>query len=144
MEKSCPACSARMIDSPNAPGAWGCPSCGGVWAGIGVANRFVSTLDPAVKELAHLSERAAGEGRPRFLQHRACPDCRCWLASRVVRDITLDVCTNHGTWFDRGELAAINGERQPDSIPPSSGPPSSGVGDVAIGALGVLFAFLDD
>ena len=142
-----------MIDSPDAPGAWGCSGCGGVWAGIGTANRFVSTLDPAVKELANLTEHAARTQptNPQLLQRRACPDCRCWLNAREIRGITLDVCNMHGTWFDRGELAAINGERRPEpAVPTSAGassPPASSRldgADIAIGAVALLFAFFDD
>lgn len=154
--KVCPACAARMIDGPDCPEAWACTACGGVWAGTGPANRVLSVLDPAVRELAHAAERNAATTRERPPQARArcCPDCRAPLAVRELAGIGVDVCPEHGTWFDRGELQRVADRRAGKNAAANDHAPNSAkwkpdvatnvAADVAVGALGLFFSVLGD
>ncbi len=38
---------------------------------------------------------------------RACPACGTGLSRIAIRDIIVDSCSAHGTWFDRGEIEAV-------------------------------------
>ncbi|MBX3187814.1 MAG: zf-TFIIB domain-containing protein [Labilithrix sp.] len=153
--KACPACGSRMIDAPDAPGAWGCTSCGGVWAGISAANRAASILDPAVRQLADAAAQNAASttSRARSAQVRSCPDCRAPLAPRELAAVSLDVCREHGTWFDRGELQRVAHERLGTKTANDDDPksarwkPDTGTelaADLAIGAVALFFSILSD
>lgn len=142
-----------MIDAPDTHcAAWGCTSCGGVWAGIGAANRVVSILDPAVRDLAVAAETLARAAPPqrRTPPLRRCPDCNATLAFREVGGVTVDFCAEHGTWFDRGELQRVADERlgkKPEADPSSArwkpDVAADVAADVAVGASGLFFEVLD-
>jgi Zn-finger nucleic acid-binding protein len=108
-ERKCPGCASRMIESPEARGAWGCTSCGGVWAGVSLANEVASVLDPAMRELADAAGRTADARRSRMPEpgERRCPECRVQLTWRELAGVEVDVCSEHGTWFDHGELQRV-------------------------------------
>jgi Zn-finger nucleic acid-binding protein len=156
MEKACPSCTGRMIEGPNSHGAWGCTACGGVWAGKTVSHHVASVLDPGVRDLADVAQSYAEKqrgSRPGQVP-RTCPECRSPLNERALGSVTVDVCTPHGTWFDRGELQRVADERQgkkpapPKNEKKESGPPSHRgeelATDLAAGALGLLFAIITD
>ena len=106
----------------------GCPRCGqgliryaredvalvrcwgghGVWIDNALSHRLASRAVPrsVVDELAQLEAHAppwdaAAPG--------ACPECRQPLQSYLVElgQLVVDVCKQHGTWLDGGELARI-------------------------------------
>ena len=158
---TCPACAGRMIDGPESRGAWGCTQCGGVWAGMGVANQVASVLDPRVRELADVAQGFADKqrgARPIPIP-RVCPECRAPLTERELGAVTVDICATHGTWFDRGELQRVSDERRGKKKPATaaskerekeeeSGFPSHRqenlAADLALGGIWLLFAFITD
>lgn len=146
-----------MIEGLESRGAWACAACGGVWAGMGVSSRVVSILEPAVRELADVAERHASTAKSQAkpARMRSCPDCRAQLTVRALGAVFVDVCREHGTWFDQGELQRVADERlgkkpkPPDEEGPASArwKPDTGTelaADVAIGALGLFFEILSD
>jgi Zn-finger nucleic acid-binding protein len=35
----------------------------------------------------------------------ACPECRAAMAVRIIEGVEVDLCDDHGAWFDGGELS---------------------------------------
>lgn len=96
----------------------GCRTCCGLWlsndASVGVAR---GTLHPEVVALAtrvdaHQAELVVAQADYRQAAApsvRLCPCCRATLAKSYVsrQRIELDVCAEHGTWFERYELRRV-------------------------------------
>lgn len=132
--RHCPHCGARAdrvddLDAPEIP----CPrceeplsastvgevrirpcgACGGIWIDRETLNRLLSErADGAAPLLAAIPAAAAGGvvdagGEVRYVP---CPDCRKLMTRRQFSrsaKVVLDVCRDHGTWFDRDELSRI-------------------------------------
>jgi hypothetical protein len=45
---------------------------------------------------------------------RPCPDCEAEMGRALVFGIEVDACAQHGTWFDRTELATLIARVLPD------------------------------
>lgn len=91
----------------------GCAGCGGVWLDNAMATRLLERIG-AARDATELADRAASNALVPFPAHAErppCPTCGASMdASRVGGDsgeVLVDVCTLHGTWFDRNELQAI-------------------------------------
>ncbi len=116
--RACPACGEELL--PIGPAEertgyranvkWfviGCPRCGGVWTDNTASQRVASSLDPEIVGAAVEAEEHAaqvGAPLPDDSKPRVCPECGGGLARVVSMGTRLDVCAQHGTWFDRGEL----------------------------------------
>jgi hypothetical protein len=94
-----------------APTSWvvfGCTGCGGVWTDAAAAKHVEAALDAPILALA---ERAAANFADRPLPNdvggRGCPTCGGALRRVKLATTDLDVCRDHGTWFDRGELERV-------------------------------------
>jgi Zn-finger nucleic acid-binding protein len=85
-----------------------CGSCGGAWLDHATAKRAIAerSLVPA-----HLSEAASARASwPRASgRERSCPVCSARLEATVVPDarVILDVCYEHGAWFDPHEMRPV-------------------------------------
>lgn len=101
----------------------GCGACGGVWLTHGAASRVMSGR---VLQASRLADQLAGKTKPNpaLLAQRAhCPECRTELARVHTVGVEIDVCAEHGTWFDRGEL-----DRLMDAVAPPAPKPTLSVG----------------
>ena len=70
-----------------------------------------AVLDPELVDLGDRAERNRAGGGPLPVDapgSRACPDCRAPLVRVNIASTNLDVCSLHGTWFDRGELQRVS------------------------------------
>src|SRR5688572_20102787 len=95
-----------------------CRACGGVWLDNASTQKLVQAkLSEAAVTTARLVsenlETAANTPYRRRAQpseERPCPMCRKPLVESVVPEIgaKVDVCAEHGTWFDRYELHAVH------------------------------------
>jgi Zn-finger nucleic acid-binding protein len=105
----CPRCDRPLFEA-DAQGVvlLGCGMCGGIWLDNTSAQRVVTTLDTQVVELANRAS-AHASATPERLPAGRCAVCQCIMGrTRVTRLLVeVDVCPEHGTWFDRGELATI-------------------------------------
>jgi Zn-finger nucleic acid-binding protein len=109
--KCCPACGQKLLAAPPRPTLLFCEVCGGIWTDNATSTIIVQKLDEQLIELsnaaADLSAQRVGEPLAPDVPGRRCPDCEGVL-ERVHRASTnIDVCTMHGTWFDRGELSRV-------------------------------------
>jgi Zn-finger nucleic acid-binding protein len=106
-ELRCPHCRKRLVQVI-AEGVElnGCGGCGGIWVDNESARRVLAKPEEVFSDLA----RRAGENA----KHRgvrdpnpSCPECTAVLDRAVSRGIELDVCPEHGTWFDAFELVCL-------------------------------------
>jgi Zn-finger nucleic acid-binding protein len=95
----------------------GCGQCGGIWLDNASAQAAVKQKDDAVMTLARrASQRASIPTETRDVI--ACPACKTTMGRVQRAGVTIDVCTMHGTWFDRNELGVVLGElRRPPMRP---------------------------
>jgi Zn-finger nucleic acid-binding protein len=104
----CPHCQRAFV-SVTVEGVvlHGCGACGGIWLD-NAGSRAV--LENPVGIFENLSSRAAQNARstrPRN-PRPPCPQCACVLERRWFHEaVQIDVCPDHGTWFDALELGAL-------------------------------------
>jgi len=153
--KPCPVCGDRYelnVRSVEASGVTvlECDHCAGVWVG----HRIFGLLEKRAKQDVDLwSEppepnpgRRSAQGGASF--YRACVDCGKLMNRRNYGDrsgVIVDVCREHGLWFDQGELedilawvragglegvrARILASASPASVAMPAAPPPSRAGD---------------
>lgn len=114
----CPSCQAPLAPAKAAntsswlTGCYGCSRCGGVWFDNNACSIIVHHLDPSLVEVASVYERtaAAAQGRSSTestTPSRVCPIGLERLATASVKDVDIDTCQKHGTWFDVSELRKV-------------------------------------
>ena len=115
-ELRCPHCKKRLVAAKVEDVELnGCTGCGGIWVDNGSAQAVVAKPRAIFEELA---VRAAANARGRLVRAErvACPACDASCDPTSVHGIALDVCAEHGTWFDAAELsslvAVLNGTRR--------------------------------
>lgn len=100
-----------------------CPRCGGALAAVGVPIGVALGCGPCAGVL--LDDAAFGHVRERMyasLAHRAparratfpdgsaalaCPACASHMTRTKIGEVEVDLCSRHGVWFDRDELATV-------------------------------------
>lgn len=90
--------------------ALGCAACGGVWLGPDASVHVMRGLgDQLEAEVASASEVTARASLNPVQDSgaRPCVQCANLMTRLVVKDVTVDTCAAHGTWFDRGEIAGV-------------------------------------
>ena len=114
---ACPACTERMMQLETlSTTVAGCLACGGIWVAH-VFGRMVleAKLADATKGFfRHVAEHATGPRPAGYRtagrrEERTCPDCREALVPQKFgrRGIMLDLCGQHGTFFDLREIDAV-------------------------------------
>lgn len=114
--KVCPRCRDRM--TPVVVGELSvndCGRCDGVWVDPPTFERLCSQREHATLEVLASGRGPRGaaapaRSRPERIRYRRCPDCGKFM-NRVnfarASGIVLDVCREHGTFFDPGELKRL-------------------------------------
>jgi len=109
----CPRCRAEMqaiVVGGNSLRE--CPKCEGIWADPESLRQICADRE---KQAAALGlPRTLGEGAPvqmeEHIRYLPCPSCNK-LMNRVnfasYSGVVVDVCREHGTWFDRDELRRV-------------------------------------
>jgi Zn-finger nucleic acid-binding protein len=88
-----------------------CGACGGVWVDNKLGAQIARIGNGVAKTVATMADAAA----QRAVDLEAainCPDCatpltRVAMPDYLNRPVDIDCCGQHGTWFDRGELATL-------------------------------------
>ena len=138
--ESCPACPGKLFPAPDRLGIHGCSACGGIWADNETSQLVAAVLDPELVDLADRAATAAARITKAPLPiagARGCPECRALLVRVNAGSTNLDVCTMHGTWFDRGELQRVSRVLDGDrgrQIPRAPGAGEWVVGNTALNA----------
>ena len=128
----CPACNGSLRAAHATHGVLSCDACGGVWTDDAATKALRTTRDGEItsvaKEAAAHAEGPIPPDRPR----RRCPECRNHLRKSTIAGVQVDSCSTHGTWFDRGEVEAIDAAAKK--------PGTTSFGDIATGVLEVFGA----
>lgn len=112
-ELRCPHCKKRLVGVEVEDATLhGCSGCGGIWIDNASARKI---LYAPLMSFTILSQRAAKNAKGGVRQPRpTCAACPAILDKTYVHEIELDICGEHGTWFDALELSrlttAIRGE----------------------------------
>jgi len=89
-----------------------CPHCEGLWTGAETLRQICAQGEKQAAVLGMATHLPAQEGAEieKQIRYLPCPVCGK-LMNRVnfanFSGVIVDVCTQHGTWFDRGELGRI-------------------------------------
>lgn len=117
----CPRCSAALFAGKVGHlDALGCGGCGGLWLDNAGSAAILERYDLDAERLARMVDGNAAkrEVRSPFEAVKgACPVCAGPLSPVDHRGVRLDFCVEHGTFFDRGELARIVEETKPALTP---------------------------
>jgi len=93
-----------------------CLACGGVWTDANASRRITTTVDRELVTIAKDAAKRASETDSTYArisdveQHsaRACPICAGTLECVRTGNVAIDVCAQHGTWFDKDELGRLS------------------------------------
>jgi Zn-finger nucleic acid-binding protein len=85
---------------------WACSMCGGVWLDGATGTQLVNKLDDVAVGMAEGAAQKATFRRGTMAAAK-CPACAALLERISLRGVQIDVCSQHGTWFDRGELQEV-------------------------------------
>lgn len=135
-ELKCPECAKRLVAARvEDVELHGCGGCGGIWVDNASARKIVAWPQRSYAELA----RRAGENARGARTRRQgpwvggyssppppleCPVCDARLDETRFLHLALDICPDHGTWFDAYELKGMV-ERLLNPLgpePPPTGP----------------------
>ncbi len=152
----CPRCATSLVDvHRHEVHLLACSGCGGVWMSGATLHRFAEALrarPEAIEAAQGVADRALFEMEPDG-EVIGCPSCKKPMAiTRHPSGVHLDVCAEHGVWFDRDELPQV--VHQPEGLvaveaaekrlvaaPPPPPPSSAGLdGDALVVAAEVVDA----
>jgi len=106
-ELRCPRCRKRLFTATvKEVELSACGGCGGIWIDNASARRVLADPEPIFAEMATRAGTNA-QARSTETKERICPACPSVLDKTRVHGIELDVCPDHGTWFDAFELAML-------------------------------------
>jgi Zn-finger nucleic acid-binding protein len=122
LEFRCPHCRKRLVGVRAAQVELnGCSTCGGIWIDNASARSVLQSPEGVFAELAQRAAQNATK-RQRTGTSAVCATCPALLDAVTTHGIDLDVCSEHGTWFDAYELAqlvrALRGEPPPHGAAP--------------------------
>jgi Zn-finger nucleic acid-binding protein len=108
IELRCPHCKKRLVTvKVGDVDLAGCGGCGGIWVDNASAKRLIASPQRVVIELADRASRNAKTQRPPRSATPTCPACPAILDRVRSHQIELDICQEHGTWFDTYELQGL-------------------------------------
>ena len=127
VDVSCPKCGGSMelltvSIPPREARMWKCAACAGMWldrracellVGGELADASRDFIRSAAPGNATLRSREGYREAASASREGQCPDCREPLASYVTDEkthgtrVALDVCRDHGTYFDQGEARTL-------------------------------------
>ena len=94
----CPRCGTEMMD---AVVGRACAQCRGLWISPGdVAVMAANMQTPPIPVPLPMRANDSREQLP-------CPTCREGMLTRNLFDVPIDICTQHGIWFDANELGLV-------------------------------------
>src|SRR5260221_2118090 len=104
----CPRCHRDLTaGTARERPVWACGVCGGVWLDGATGTELAAKLDDDAVGMAEGAAKKATFRRGTAGSTK-CPACAQPLARTSLRGVEIDVCSQHGTWFDRGELQEVS------------------------------------
>jgi Zn-finger nucleic acid-binding protein len=106
---ACPSCKQGLIEETYADTALEeCLACGGIFLDAEILDRLVDAREQRLSLAISLPVRdRVRDPRVRYVP---CPRCVTPMNRKIFgrsSGIVVDVCKEHGVWFDAGELAAV-------------------------------------
>ncbi|HEX4513587.1 MAG TPA: zf-TFIIB domain-containing protein [Polyangiaceae bacterium] len=106
-ELRCPRCRKRLFTATvKDVELSACAGCGGIWVANASARRVLSQPEDIFAEMATRAGNNA-TARATRAEERICPECPAVLDQTRTHGVELDLCEEHGTWFDAFELATL-------------------------------------
>ncbi len=107
----CPRCKVRL-DLINAGEALlrECHRCGGMWADADTFGSICTKAEMRSAVLGYIGERRMDREPQTVIRYVPCPDCGELMNRNnfaKVSGVILDICKEHGVWFDADELPSI-------------------------------------
>jgi Zn-finger nucleic acid-binding protein len=107
LEQRCPHCRKRLVTVHALDvELHGCGTCGGIWIDNESARKVLKSPEAIFAELAQRAGTNAKK-RDRAGAAATCAACPALLDGVTTHGIALDVCSEHGTWFDAYELTQL-------------------------------------
>lgn len=109
----CPKCAIPLIPQSIDEGSIGhCVTCNGVWVSVEEEKEIlqISPMVFTVDELRRFRLRYRSVQFPKDTRYVPCPDCGQLMNRKIWGShsgVIVDVCRDHGTWFDDGELEQV-------------------------------------
>jgi Zn-finger nucleic acid-binding protein len=110
--RNCPECRSPMVAvAVGATTLDECGACGGVFVDKPTFDRICTEREQqAVVLQVRLKAPRAPASAPRADRYWPCPDCGQLMNRQNfarISGVVLDVCRNHGVWFNHGELTRL-------------------------------------
>ena len=90
---------------------WECPACSGLWVDNETVQRLIAErLKPAPLLGTGITVPPPVRVRLSAVQYAPCPQCRTLMNRQNfahTSGVIVDVCSQHGTWFDADELRRV-------------------------------------
>lgn len=106
----CPRCGGTALGPAETDGVLlqGCAGCGGIWVDDESSRRLIAAPSAQAARLASVASRNARQDVDTS-STVVCPVCQKTMRHQDFPNarLRLDVCDAHGSWFDKGELAAL-------------------------------------
>jgi Zn-finger nucleic acid-binding protein len=107
----CPRCKTKLqslkIDTVQIRE---CEKCGGFWSGGSVFEELCNNREQQASVLGFIGSYVHTEPAPSAISYVPCPDCKLLMnRSNFARSsgVIIDMCKQHGVWFDASELQKI-------------------------------------
>ena len=109
---ACPGCKARLVHTSVSEAHLDqCHACGGVWVAQAEFEKMAADREERGEVLGALPGEAPKEAvHLEEVHYRPCPACgKLMNRSNYARTsgVVLDVCKDHGLWFDRDKLKRV-------------------------------------
>lgn len=87
-----------------------CERCGGFWSGVEEFETLCASKEKQASVTGFIGSYVHGDKAPPAVSYVPCPDCK-QLMNRSnfakASGVIIDLCKQHGVWFDAGELPKI-------------------------------------
>jgi Zn-finger nucleic acid-binding protein len=130
LAQHCPGCGAALAQVQEASSALACPecrsalaatelggvplhpchTCGGVWVAQKTFEQFAADRERRGGVMGSLPSAEAHPVRVETVRYRPCPQCAKLMNRQnyaQISGVVLDLCKDHGLWFDRDELKQV-------------------------------------
>ncbi len=110
-DRNCPRCRKELVSvSLGAATVLECERCLGLWLDVPSFEKICADREQQAAVLGAASHAPAGGPETNKVNYVPCPECS-QLMNRMnfarCSGVIVDVCKQHGTWFDRDELSRI-------------------------------------
>jgi len=104
----CPRCRiALSFGQARNVTLYGCGQCGGVWLDNACATRMVQAYEADALAMADRASQSARAATDTSVKGIPCAACDAPMEVRRIYEVDVDMCSQHGTWFDAHELRKV-------------------------------------